>query len=75
MFASLNGHSETVEILLTNGADVNMKDTHGRSAIMFASLQGHTKTVDFLRSNGADDERVTDEKSNVIFASLVCKTF
>jgi ankyrin repeat protein len=52
-----------------------MKDTHGRSAIMFASLQGHTKTVDFLRSNGADDERVTDEKSNVIFASLVCKTF
>lgn len=75
MFAYLKGHSETVEILLKNGAGVNMKDTHGRSAIMFTSLKGHTKTVNMLRSSGADDESVEDGKSNVMYIYVVCQKF
>jgi ankyrin repeat protein len=37
MWASKNGHTETVKALLANDADVNAKEDRGYTALVFAS--------------------------------------
>ena len=51
---SQNGHAETVELLLKQGASVNVEDADGKTALMFASEKGHTKTSEVLLKYGAD---------------------
>eukprot|EP00240_Pyramimonas_obovata_P012128 CAMPEP_0118951898 /NCGR_PEP_ID=MMETSP1169-20130426/53898_1 /TAXON_ID=36882 /ORGANISM="Pyramimonas obovata, Strain CCMP722" /LENGTH=139 /DNA_ID=CAMNT_0006899041 /DNA_START=97 /DNA_END=513 /DNA_ORIENTATION=+ len=46
--AARSGSVEAVQYLLTQGANLNYKDRHGRSAIMIASLKGHQSLVKFL---------------------------
>ena len=53
MIASQNGHTETVLLLLQNGAHVNMQNSEGVSSLMIASQSGHTETVSLLLQNGA----------------------
>ena len=53
MFASKNGHTETVSLLLQNGAHVNMQTNKGFSSLIIASQNGHTETVLLLLQNGA----------------------
>ena len=50
--ASLQGHSEIVNLLLTNGADVNAEVNDGMMAIRIAQRQGHQKIVEMLRAAG-----------------------
>ena len=38
MVASFGGHTEIVLLLLDRGADVNMKNNHGKTVLMLASL-------------------------------------
>jgi len=52
--ASRNGHTEIVEMLLEEGADVNAKTKEGITALNRASEKGHTKTVARLLEKGAD---------------------
>jgi hypothetical protein len=55
MTASVHGHTDTVEKLLRDGADVNGKDKRfGRTALMSAMYRGHTHIVKLLLENGAD---------------------
>ena len=53
MLASIFGHTETVLLLLQNGAHVNMQNPEGLSSLMLASLNGHTETVLLLLQNDA----------------------
>ena len=55
MAAELEGHTETVEMLLTKGADVNAKSKVGWTALMVAALEGHTKIVRLLEQAGAKE--------------------
>ena len=48
------GKTETVKLLLANGADVNAVDKKGRTALMIAAQEGRTKMVKLLLANGAD---------------------
>jgi len=52
-FAS-QGHSDTVNVLLDNGADVECRDIKARTVLWFAAAAGHTDTVDTLLKHGAD---------------------
>jgi ankyrin repeat protein len=52
--AALTGQSETVELLLRCGADINAKDFDGRTALFEAALSGHLKVVAILLERGAD---------------------
>ena len=54
MKASQNGHKEIVEILLENGADVNVKNRDNWTALMWASWNGYKEIVEILLENGAD---------------------
>jgi 26S proteasome non-ATPase regulatory subunit 10 len=50
--ASGSGHREILELLLANGAKVNVPAMSGKTALDYASRAGHKETADFLRRHG-----------------------
>ena len=54
MYASQNGHSKVVQILLKGGADPNIQKKDGWAALMSASVNGHSKVVQILLKGGTD---------------------
>ena len=48
--ASLQGNVDIVNLLLSNGADVNAEVNDGMTAIRIAEQQGHREIVEALRS-------------------------
>jgi len=50
--ASRDGHTQTVELLLEKGANVNVKNKYGYTALMYASMYGHTETAELLLEKG-----------------------
>ena len=55
MIAAINGDTETVEMLIDRGADVNGKDKDGRTALMIAEEFGETEIVNLLREKGGQE--------------------
>ena len=55
-FAAKGGHPDSVEVLITNGADVMAKDgvSGGRTALDWAAERGHLDCVEVLLDKGAD---------------------
>ena len=54
MFVSDNGHHQVMELLLKEGADVNIQNNDGWTALMIASDDGHHQVVELLLKEGAD---------------------
>ena len=55
MYASEYDHNiEIVKLLLEHGADINLPDNYGHTALMMASLEGNTEIVRLLLDQGAD---------------------
>ena len=52
--ASSNGHSEIVEILLQNGAEVNALNEFDFTPLHFAAQNGHFAIVETLLTHGAE---------------------
>lgn len=52
--AALKGDVQTMELLITAGADINHRDCNGMSALMLACLKGQQAAVEFLLAHGAD---------------------
>ena len=48
------GHTEMVQLLLANGANINAQDKNGWTILMMAAYKGHTKIVRSLLANGAN---------------------
>ena len=69
MMASENGHTETVSILLQNGAHVNIQNNDGWTPLMMASQNGHTETVLILLQNGAHTNIQDNETTALHFTS------
>ena len=70
MTACENGHTETVALLLKNGAKVDMQDIDGWSSLMITSQNGHTEIVVLLLLNGARvDMQSNDGWSSLMIAS------
>jgi hypothetical protein len=57
MFASMNGHADTVELLIDAGADVN-RNPEGMTALIFSSMEGHADIVRLLLEAGADVNKI-----------------
>ncbi|XP_061491677.1 fibronectin type 3 and ankyrin repeat domains protein 1 [Rhineura floridana] len=53
MVASQKGYTRLAQILVENGADVNMKNSSGKDSLMIACFAGHLDIVQYLRSQGA----------------------
>ena len=50
--ASAFGHNETIELLLTKNASINMADNHGNTALDFAKMKNQDSTILLLRKHG-----------------------
>jgi ankyrin repeat protein len=63
-WAVVNGHEETVELLLANGSDVNAKDDafSGETPLHWAAENGHKEIVELLIASGADVSAKTSRK-------------
>lgn len=53
--AALHGHKEIVELLLANGANVNVKDSEGRTPFDEAIRRGHEDVFELLRKHTAKE--------------------
>ena len=54
MVASLNGHPDIVNILAENGAELDLTNDSGASALMLASQNNDMKIVKMLLDKGAN---------------------
>ena len=53
MLASYKGKFEIVELLIKNGADVNLRDEDGYTALYYATRANHKEVMAFLQEHGA----------------------
>ncbi|MGD0279619.1 MAG: ankyrin repeat domain-containing protein [Smithella sp.] len=58
--AALNGDINLIKRLLDNGADIEAKDKHGRTALLLATGKGHMEIVKLLLDKGANIEQKDD---------------
>ena len=69
LFAS-GGHTSTTEVLLKYGADVNIQDNDGWSALMLTSQDGYVETAEVLLKYQADvNQKKNDGWSALMIAS------
>ena len=54
MQASMNGHTDIVQLLLEKGANVNVKGDAGWEALMLSAQFGHRQIVQLLIQKKAD---------------------
>lgn len=55
MFASSEGHTNVLSVLISHGANVNFQDNNGLTALIKASIRGQNLcTVKLLVANGGD---------------------
>ncbi|MHC4595745.1 MAG: ankyrin repeat domain-containing protein [Planctomycetota bacterium] len=52
--AACDGHKELAELLISNGADVNAKDSWGCTPLFHAVRHAHKELAEILIANGAD---------------------
>ncbi len=67
--ASADGDLDTVRILLEK-FDVNIKDNHGRTALMYAAKSGHVNIVNFLINDKKADVNAKDKYGQTILMQL-----
>ena len=60
MFAVRQGRTEMVKMLLDTGADTNIQDDEGSTALMCAAEHGHTEIVKMLLNTPGCDATISD---------------
>ncbi len=60
-YAAYAGHKELVELLITNGVDVNTKTDDGFTPLHVAARQGRTETGEVLITKDADVNAKDDD--------------
>ncbi len=72
--AAAYGYNEIIQILLSNDADINIKDELGRTPLMIAVGARQLETVSLLINSGANIESVDSNKQTALFHSLYYKS-
>lgn len=66
-----SGEEEIVDLLIKNGADVNIENSDKKTPLYLAANGGFDKIVKILIENGADlNYKTTDEKTALHLASM-----
>ena len=69
MRAALDGDTETVRVLIHQGADINQRDDNGRTALMFAVINMHYETMKVLLEYGADVNARSDKGGTALMGA------
>lgn len=64
MLAVSHGRMDMVQALLAHGADVNVQDDEGSTALMCASEHGHVEIVKLLLAQPGCDATLSDSVSD-----------
>ena len=68
-FASQSGHASVVQLLLNNGASVNVQNVDFWTPLHLASANGHLKASELLVERGAAvDVRNEEQKTPLYYA-------
>jgi len=70
MLAVSHGRLDLVQLLLEAGADVNVQDEDGSTALMCASEHGHVELVKLLLSQANCDANIADNVRCILSVSL-----
>ncbi|XP_063219765.1 myotrophin [Bacillus rossius redtenbacheri] len=68
-YAADYGQKDVIKYLISRGADVNLKDKHGISALLAAVWEGHTDCVKILIENGASKTGSTPDGLSYVEAA------
>lgn len=71
MLAVSHGRQDMVQMLLEAGADINIQDEDGSTALMCAAEHGHIEIVKHFLSQPDCDSSITDVVSMPCFLLLV----
>jgi ankyrin repeat protein len=55
MDASAVGNYDVVDLLIKHGADINLKNNYGKTALYIASVNRKNDIVDLLKKHGAKE--------------------
>ena len=75
MFAVRQGRTDMVKMLLDTGADTNVQDDEGSTALMCAAEHGHTEIVKMLLNTPGCDATISDNVRFLLSILLPNKTF
>lgn len=70
-WAAQKGNSEVVRLLLASGAQVDLPDLYGCTALHAAAFEGHEETAELLLSNGADPNERDDDQWTPLHAAVL----
>ena len=65
--AAAKGHTETIQVLIQAGSELNKAGKHGFTALISAAAEGHTETVQALIQAGSE----LNEANNYGFTALI----
>jgi ankyrin repeat protein len=65
------GDLDTLNRLLTAGADINAADQHGQTSLMIAAHDGQTAVVKFLVDGGADLNRTAKHNLSALMLAVL----
>ena len=73
----IDGNSEILQVLLNNGADIEIKatDQPGGTPLQWAAFWGTKDNVEFLVSAGADINAIDNNKCSILCATTIPNSF
>ena len=67
MFAASSGNLNMVQCLVENGANLDIQNEYGWTALMRATMENHIDIVRYLLDKGADVNMKTNVSSKFMF--------
>lgn len=63
--------TKIIDILISDGLNIDCKDISGQTPLMFAAKRGNTRIVDYLINCGADVRAVDDKQNTALHLSCI----
>jgi ankyrin repeat protein len=69
--ASYLGHKNIAALLIKHKADINLRSSDGRTALMWAAFRNHNHIAEYLIENGADTNLEDNQGWNALDIAII----